>query len=148
MKRRALYLPLPPVLLQQDGSTDEARFQRWASPSGPLESYLCTGGDEARVLDEICQLVQPAHEERLAVGGGELDPALVCARLRGTLERDHKKGSPGLVEELFERGGPQLETHVRCMIKHLYHGVTKPQRPYQLISAASRTPPHLTQDIA
>src|SRR5215208_5332693 len=142
MKRRALYLPLPPVLLQQDGSTDEARFQRWASPSGPLESYLCTGGDEARVLDEICQLVQPAHEERLAVGGGELDCAFLFAVLRGALERDHDAGSPAFVEEIFERGGPQFETAVRCVIQHLYHGVTKPQRPYQLISAARRAPPH------
>src|SRR5829696_5529975 len=109
---------------------------------------MCTGGDEARVLDEKCQLVQPAHEERLAVGGGELDSEQVCAPLRRALEHDHEEGSPGLVEELFERGGPQLETDVCGVIKHLYHGVTKPQRPYQLISAASRTPPHLTQDIA
>src|SRR3712207_5719511 len=78
----------------------------------------------AGVLDEVDQLVQPAHEERLAVGGREPDLALLRAALRGTLEGDQEQGAAGLLEEVPERRGRELEPHVGGVVQHLDHGVS------------------------
>src|SRR5215218_5656087 len=98
---RALYLALPPVLLRQEGSAGEARSERVTRLVGLLDLDLRARRDEPGVLDQVVQLVQPAHEERLAVGGGEPDLLFLLALLRGTLEHDHEQSLSGFVEKML-----------------------------------------------
>jgi hypothetical protein len=92
--------------------------------AGFPQSDLCPDGDEAGVLDQVDELVQPAHEERLAVGGREAYLPLLETVLRGSLEDDHEQGAPRLLEQAAERRGRKLEPYVCGMVQHLYHGAT------------------------
>src|SRR5215210_7099648 len=69
VKRRALYLTLPPVDLEVERSAGEASIEGETFPSGFLDANICADRNKTVALNEEDELVYPAYQEGLQVEG-------------------------------------------------------------------------------
>src|SRR5215216_6151418 len=123
VERRAFYLALPPVTLEVQRGAAQACFEGEAFLADFSELNVRTHRDETDTLDEKDELVYPAHQEDLQVGGPQSHRMLFPLFLRRALEYRHEQRPPGLVEQGLKRRSPYLESDIRGVVQHPDHSL-------------------------
>ena len=117
----ALYLTLPPVLPNVQRYPVQPRGEGVPLPDPDLRG----DGHKALSLDQEDELVEPPDEEGFKVRSLEPHlPLFLSVPLGRRVEHDEEQPPQGLLKETIDRGGLDLEAHVRGVVQQPDHATT------------------------